>query len=194
MTHSRPAKHRSPAPRGHLRRSGFTLVEVITCVSILAIISTVCSQIIFTATNAFTENALRAELHAQATTVMERLVRELQNIQRDTINTATVPNISAFTASNITWNTQYSPSGQISGAAPASLTSSFSPGNTGSLGPSVSVTLAYFDKDNATVAVGGNASLIRRIQITVTITNGSMSESLRTKVYLRSMLSGSGAA
>ena len=56
-------------------------------------------------------------------------------------------------------------------------------------------TLTYYDRDNAVIASPSAAiSSIRSIQLTVTATKASISETLRSRVFLRSLSRGSGAS
>lgn len=183
-------RHRA---RANSRRA-FTLVEAIATISILAVLSVVSSRLILESSARYTDTTLRSSLNARASAAMQRIVQDLRSMQRDP--SAVVPSItSAFAANSITFTNS---SGQTTTFSHNSGTSTLSitiDGTTSTLLANCSAfTLAYADKDNAAVAVGASRDNIRRITITITVTQGGVTETLRTGVYIRAMVAGSGAA
>lgn len=174
---------------------GFTLVETIATIVVIAIVAGMASRLISEGSREYSDAAVRSLLNKQLSTALDRLVTEFRQIGQDT-SSGTAPDISSsFAATSMTWNTLTSSrtvsfnSGtgivQLSGAAAANSTL---------LSGCTAFTLAYADKDNATVSPGGSAPSIRRITITITVAQGSITETLRSKVYIRSMMIGSNAS
>lgn len=185
--------HRSAGPSS---ARAFTLVEVISCVAILATVAAVSAQLIVSATTTFSEIAIRAELHARLSGAMERIVRELSYVQIDPAAAPVGADIGTYTATAMTWNTELSNPGAITSAGSVrSLTSGYvdtTAGVSQTLLPNATLTLEYFDQNNAVVTGTTNGTSIRRVQITLAATESGVTESIRTKVFLRSTMTGSG--
>ena len=177
-----------------ISRAAFTLVETVSTIVILSVLSVTASGLIFAAWGAHDAVVTRASVSDQLNAAMERTAGELRNIDLQT-TTATGPAISAMTASSITFTVNSSSrtislSGTdllLSGAAATSMV----------LASNVTAfSLQAYDKDNVALSTTPSAAVIttiRRIQITMTSTSGTATETLRTKVFVRSMASGSGA-
>jgi prepilin-type N-terminal cleavage/methylation domain-containing protein len=184
---------RRHAPHSHDGRGGrgFTLVEAVATMTILSIIAVVASRMVFTASNAFANAAARAELAASASAAMERMTQELRDIGLRPSTTPAEPNLDSVTASSIAWAGDHS-----LGFSGGSLTLSTG-GTARTLAESVSAfTVQAYDQDNAALATslsGDACDAVRRIQVTLTLTKGGVSETLRTKVFLRCMMAGGGA-
>ena len=73
-------RRRSPA---RSVRRGFTLIEAIATIVVLAIIGSIASLIILTAVDGYTDAATGAQLHIEASTAMDRIVRELRKVALD---------------------------------------------------------------------------------------------------------------
>src|SRR5436190_21643080 len=86
-------------------RHGFTLIEAIATIVILAALGSVASTNLMTAMNGYTTAAVGAQMQSEGSVVLDRIVREFRKIQRDTSASTTAPLISSVTASSISWNT-----------------------------------------------------------------------------------------
>lgn len=166
-------------------RCGFTLVEAIATIVILGAVMAVCSRIISTATAAYTAGATRAELHAELSSAMERVMLELRSCSISTGGTF-APDISTVAADGLTWTT---PSGtrQLSlTAGSVVLTTS---GSAASLASGVTAfSVQTYDQSNTALATtlnGSECAPIRRIEITITAARQGVTETLRSRTFLR---------
>jgi len=178
----RVARHR----RSH---AGFTLVELIAMIAILGALGTGAASIMYTASDGFLQATTRAQLHAETSVALDRIIRELHNIPLDTGATGVAPDIASVTASSITWNTDYSLSlsgtnlmFSDDGASAAVL-----------LADVTTFTIQTYDESNTALAAslsGTGCDPIRRIQVTITTTRSGISETIRSRAFLRTTVSG----
>lgn len=179
-------------PRGV---AAFTLVEVIATIVVMSIIAGVASRVLFQAFAGLNDASTRATLSTQLATAMERVTGELHSIAIKPASSPATPDITACTATSLTFNTPaaartISLSGTnllFSGSAKASaiIATNIS-----------SLTIQTYDGANTAISASPTAAeiaTIRRIQVTLVATSGGMTETLRTTVYIRCMALGSGA-
>ena len=174
------------------RHRGFTLVETIATIVILAAIGSVASFVLATATDGYFDASTRVQLHSEASIAMDRVLRELRNVELDTGASGVAPNIASVATSAITWNDDYalSVSGtdllfQEDGAAAAVLAGDVS-----------AFTISVQDESNATLSLprsGTDCDGIRRVTVTLAMTRYGVTETVRSKIFLRSTLSGAGS-
>lgn len=172
------------------RRRGFTLVEAISSIVVISIVGLVGSRLVLEVSKVMEGTARRAELSNSLNTVMERAMTELSSIDASSgVPTITSPSSSSitFTVNGSSRTLSYSGTTvQFTGAAASAAT----------LATDVTAfTLAYYDKNNAVIASPAAAiSTIRSVQLTVTARKAWVSETLRSRVFIRSLSSGSGAS
>ena len=177
--------------RGPRRRFGFTLIEVVATIVILAAIGTVASNILLTASDGYLDAAGTAQLHNELSIATDRLAREFRQIDLDNDADDIAPDIDEVTASSMTWHTDSSVAlngttlqfVEAGGAAATLLTDV------------TAFSITTHDEDNDPLAAtlsGDQCDAIRRIEITVTQTRFGVSETLRARVFLRSTMSGGG--
>ena len=128
---------------------------------------------------------------------LDRIVREFQKIPKNSAAAGTAPLITSAAGSTITWGSGGANSISLSGENLMLTTAS---GGAHVLLSHVSAfTLAYSDESNAEVSVPVGGSLlsadgsvdpVRRISITITTSDQAVTASLRTKVFLRSLMEG----
>lgn len=174
-------------PARSRRCNGFTLVEMIATITVLSVIGTVASGIILHAADGYLDASTTAQLHSELSVAMDRAVRELRKIPL----ASGVPAIDAVTATSITWSTDYSLalSGNdlnltLDGGAAAVLLSDVT-----------ALTIQTYDEDNAALAAslaGAACDPIRRIELNLTVERYGVSDSLRTRIFVRSTMSGGG--
>jgi prepilin-type N-terminal cleavage/methylation domain-containing protein len=179
-------------PRAHRRRrrAGFTLIEAVATIVILAIIGTASSGIILAASDGFLSASATAQLHTEVSIGLDRICRELRNIQLDTDASGVAPDIDSVTATSITWDDDSSLALNgtnlnlaIGGGASAALLTDVS-----------AFSITTCDEDNAALAAslsGDSCDAVRRIAVSITVTRHGVSETLRAKVFLRSTMLGS---
>jgi prepilin-type N-terminal cleavage/methylation domain-containing protein len=174
---------------------GFTLVEVIATIVVMSVISGIASRILFQSFGALNDMSTRGDIHDQLASAMERITSELHTIAIKSGSSPATPDITACTASSITFNNAstartISLSGstlQISGSAKANSI----------IATNISTfTVQTYDSSNAALPASPSAAqiaTIRRIQITITGANNGVTDTLRTKIYVRCMSLGSGS-
>jgi prepilin-type N-terminal cleavage/methylation domain-containing protein len=171
----------------HSTRRGFTLIEAIATITVLAALGSVSSTIIYTAVSAYTQASIAAQLHAEASTAMERLMSELDKIPLDAGASGVAPDIASVSATAMTWNTNYSVtlSGTQLGLVVAGAASSVLLDNVSSFA------VATYDESNAALGAtlsGTGCDPIRRILLTITVTSNGVSSTLRSKIFIRSTM------
>jgi prepilin-type N-terminal cleavage/methylation domain-containing protein len=172
-------------------RCGFTLVESVTTIVILGVLGSAASFLIVNAADNYSEAAMVAQLHDEASAALDRIIRELRNIEYDDAATGDAPNIDSVTATSITWNTDWSLS--LSGDQ---ILFTENGGTAAPLLDDVSaLAIQTYDESNTALGAslsGASCDPIRRIQVSLTVTRSGQSTSLRTRVFIRSLMSGAG--
>ena len=168
---------------------GFTLVEVIATIVILAVIGSIASRTVMTAMDGYIRSATQAQLHTELSIAMDRIEREMRKIPGKADYESVAPNITSVTASSIAWNTNYSLSligSELrfveNGAASAVLLTDVS----------AFALQTFNESNNALVATlnGAGCDPIRRISIQITIERAGITETLRSKIFVRSTMKG----
>lgn len=170
---------------------GFTLVEMIAAIVVISIVGLVGSRLVLVASNAMEGTARRAELINSLNLVMERAMTELSSMDNDR-SVPSSPDMWDVHAQGITFRVD----DEIR-RLHLDGTTVFLETNIGTkvlANDITTFTLTFYDRDNAVIATPSAAiSSIRSIQLTITATRASISETLRSRVFIRSMSSGSGA-
>jgi prepilin-type N-terminal cleavage/methylation domain-containing protein len=176
---------------GRPRRRGFTLIEAVSTIVILGAIGTVASGLIFTATDGYAEASVRAQLHTELSVALDRIVREMRNVPLDDAASGIAPDIDELTADSITWSMNHTIE-----RAGAEVRLTIAGGTARPLLTDVTAfSVEAYDADNALLIapmIDDACDPIRRIAITATIQRRGVSETLRTKVFLRTMMAESG--
>lgn len=186
-------------PRSHRRAvgaGGFTLVEAIATIVILAAVITVCSRIVSSATKGYTDSVTRAELHSQLSSAMDRIITDLRQTRVGPGSTPVAPDLQGATASSIGWTMVGggTRSVALSGSQVTLTTESVA-----ATALAVNITafsVQCFDESNAALASTLNGSAlnaVRRVRITLTGSSNGITETVRSKVFLRSMMTGAGS-
>lgn len=180
-------------------RRAFTLVETIATIAILGIVSLAVSRLIYTATDAYAQIGTRADMAGQMSLAMDRVVIELRRIDSTTVSTVIAPHVTACTSSQIDFVSGGSSFTLAYNSGTRNLAFLGAAGVTSTLMPNVSsFTITPLNSVGAAIATpvsAANLPLIRSIRIDMTCSNTTLNitESLRTQVYIRSMMVGSGA-
>ncbi|MFN0011171.1 MAG: type II secretion system protein J [Phycisphaerales bacterium] len=171
------------------RRRAFTLIEMIATIVIMGTMGSIASGVIYQASRTYTEAALSAQLHAELSAGLDRIDRALREITLKSPYASSAPNITSLSASSITFNGT-----SVLAVSGGQATLSESGGPTGVLLQSVSAfAIQAFDESNAAMAAtlsGTACDAVRRLSVSITLTRDGVSQTLRTKVFLRSLLKG----
>jgi len=165
-------------------RRGFTLVEAIASITILALIGGLTSQIIFTASRSWMDAAAIAELERETSLALDRIITSLRSIERDPAAPEVALRIDAIGPNMIAWHGDHSLSLEndvlILREADATLP----------LARNIaSLTVTPFGPDGQMMPgelTDDTAGTARRITIGVVASRGDLELSLRTSVFLRS--------
>ena len=177
-------------------RRGFTLIESMATVSILALAGSIASFLILDSVDQFSDAATTAQLQAEMAIALDRATREVRRIPLDTAAaTPPGPDINDLTATSLNWDGPLGTSYQlVYNAGESALKLQEAGGAIAVLLADVtSCTISAFDADNGALAAtltGDPCDAISRILIDITCTRSGISVSLRAKVFIRSVMIG----
>ncbi len=149
------------------------------------------SMIIVNAVDGYVDAATEAQLHTEASTAMDRIVRELRKIPLDSGAAGVAPDIDDVTATSITLatGTQITLVGnklQIANAGPPLIDM---------LEDVTAFSVQAYDESNAALAAeltGAECDPIRRLALDLTLQRAGATATLRTKLFIRTTMSGGG--
>lgn len=164
------------------QQGGFTLIEAIATIVVLAALGSIASSILFTVSESYLKASAIAQMHNEASSAMERMVRELRNIP----STPTGVSIDATQTSSITW----------SGTSGVSLNGSqlrFSHAGAhyALANNCIAFQIQTFDHSGNVLPATMNAAQaqhVRRIIVTITLEQNGLSHTVRSGVYVRSAI------
>jgi len=147
------------------------------------------SGMVYSATNSYGNATRASQLQDELSIAMDQIVRELRAIPAEPGVDPAAPYLTSVTSTSMQWNTNYAlslASGQVqlveNGAAPLTL-----------LRDVTAFTVSVRDAANGAVAtplVGAACRPVRRIQIDITLSRGGVTQSLRSRVFLRGVMQG----
>lgn len=171
--------------RGQPRR-GFTLVELIAAITVLAAMGSVVSVVLTSAIDGYTRASTSAQLHTELSIAIDRIDQFLRFIP---YNGVSGPDVVSVTGSSITWQTDWSL--ELVGDE-LRLVEDGGPSRV-LLEDVTDFSVQAFDQSNAGLAAniaGSGCDAIQRLQITVTQDRNGVSETLRTRVFIRGLAAG----
>ena len=174
------------------RVTGFTMIELISTITVLAVVGSVASGVIFNAADAYLDASTMSQLHTELSIGLDRVVHELRGIPIDAAAVGLAPDVDNITPTSITWSTNNSLA--LSGSD-VTLTIAGGPSAV-LLSDVISFNVQSYDEDNTALAgtlSGVTCDPIRRVTVTVATTRYGITESLRSKVFIRSTMSGAGS-
>jgi prepilin-type N-terminal cleavage/methylation domain-containing protein len=168
---------------------GFTLVEAIATMTVIAILGSVSSSLIYSGVRAYRDAAGQAQLHEEMSTALESITRALRGIPAGQIDPVAYPSITAVQADSIQWGT--SARLWLSGS---NLQFQEDGGTAYTLLTGVtSFSIQCYDEAGTALGTNLNASAsqnVRRIQVQVTASKDGATETLRTRVFIRCTMEG----
>jgi prepilin-type N-terminal cleavage/methylation domain-containing protein len=178
--------------RSRTIRRGFTLVEAVATMVILSVLAVVTSRLIFTASDVYLASATRSQISSDASAALERIVAEMRLVPVRASSNPAVPDLTGVTATSVSWNA--GASGAKSVALSGTDLTWTESGATSRLVRDVSAfSIRAFDESGAALAAslsGSALNPVRTFEVSITVTRSGFSETLRTRVFLRSMQEG----
>ncbi len=163
---------------------GFTLIEAIASIVVLAVVASTSTSVVWAAVQSFEHGAETARLQSEASIAMERMIRDLRGVA---LNDSNTPDISSVTDGSITWN------GSTRSLALSGTDLVLTVNGAGRVlleGVTAFSVQAYNGANTAmaTTLSGSACDPIRRLSLQVDVARGEASSSVRTKVFLRCMM------
>lgn len=181
MTRRRPSRPRA-----------FTLVELVATMVVLGAIGSIAATLMFGSLDGYLDATARAQLHAEASIGLDRIVRELRAVPLDDAASDIAPDIDSIADTAIAWkgDSSLGLSGSslllvLDGGASAVL-----------LGDVDDFTISAWDESGAALALprsGAACDAVRRLTISITLARAGVGETLRTDVFLRCTVLGAGS-
>lgn len=175
-------------PRRSTSRRAFTLVETIAALAVLAVIGLAASGITLAAVTSWRDAAVSASIHAELSTAMERIAKELRAIEPHAFVDG-APRISGITPASIAFN---SGAGITLGGGRLLL----DPGPGGAdavLSGVTALSIRAFDQAGVPMAAslwGAACHPVRRLEVSLTVQRQGVTHSLRTRIFIRGTMSG----
>lgn len=164
----------------------FTLVELVATMVVISTVGTVISVLIGTSVDGYTRAATTAQLNSELNVALDRIDQMLRFVPQ---GTGGGPNISSLSATSLTWNTNW-----VLTLSGTNLTLSEAGGTASILVKDVSsLSITARDQSNAAMAAsisGSACDSIHRIRISITQTRSGVSETLRTTIFPRTLMTG----
>ena len=175
-------------------RRGFTLIESVATVSMLAVLGSIVSFLILNSVDGYTDAATTAQVHAELSIAMDRAMREIRKIPLDAGAGGIAPDITSMSSTALQWEDTDGDSYQILKSGSVLQIEVDGGGLSTLLTDVTAFTVKIFDEDDGDLGSSCSADTcdpVRRVELEVTLQRNGVTESLRTKVFLRSTMSGS---
>ncbi len=152
--------------------------------TVLSTLGIVSGTLVMNAIGAFSQGSELVDIHNNASLAMERLVRDIRSLPPNANNQ---PDISSFAPSAMTWD-----NGSHSIAVQNGQLIYTANGVSRALLDNVSsLSLVAYGQNNTKLAStlsGSDCEAIRRIEIAITVAKGDVSNTIRTRIFLRCMM------
>jgi prepilin-type N-terminal cleavage/methylation domain-containing protein len=185
----------SPQPVQAGRRRGFTLIESMATVVVIATLGSIVSLLILGAVDGYSDAAHSAQLHAELSMALDRATREIGGVELDTAAAGVAPNITSISIAgdDLQWADSDSDPYRLVRAGSDLMLQVDGGGAAVLLGDVTSFSVQTYDQDNSPLAnplSGAACDDIRRVALDVTVQRNDATERLRTKVFIRSTMVG----
>ena len=179
-------------------RKGFTLIEALAVIVVLGVLGSIAASLVGEYGRQYSETATLADIHAELSTTLDRLVREFRAIPFDSDAGQVAADIRLGSAAQLRW-------GDANHVRLNSSNLEYSSDLTNYavlLGDVSAFTLQYYDESDTpllsdpsdTLTEGAADTMsVRRISISLTVTRNGVSDTLSAKVFLRSTMAGAGS-
>jgi hypothetical protein len=164
-------------------------------IAVLATLGSIASFLVLDAVDGYTEAATSAQLHAELSIAMDRTMREIRKIEPDTLAGGVAPNITSTNAADdsIQWEDEAADAYSLYKSGSDLMLEVDGGGAALLLSNVTAFTVQTYDEDDGALAnplTGAACDDIRRVALTVAVQRNGIAESLRAKVFIRSMMSG----
>ncbi len=166
-------------------------------IAVIGLLGSTGAYLILDAMDDYMEATTTAQLHAELSVGLDRIVREVRRIELDPELAGAVPHIIDYTATSLDW--EEGPTGSMVTYSVSLVATDLLLEADGFTGPiltdATSLIIRAYDENNLylcpplTLAA---CAPIRRIEFTLGVTRSGVSDALRSKVYLRAAMAGSG--
>jgi len=168
---------------------GFTLVEVIASITVLAIISAVVFSLLGNTTDAYFAASTRTRLHTELSVALDRIYNEISQIPPDFDQAQIAPDITSLNAQRMTWLDSAGNACELE-LSGTNLSLASNGDSTAVLLKAVSsFQITAYDEENQALAgslTGAACDAIRRVVVSIATEDRGVIEKLRTKVFIRS--------
>ena len=164
---------------------------------VIGILSSSAAYLILDSVDDYMDATLHAQLQDELSLALDRIVREIRWIELDPEIAGPITHITGYTASSLTWD-----DGPTGSAVTHSVTMAGgelllqADGFTGPiLTDATSLIIRAYDENNLYLSPPltlAACAPIRRIEFTLGVTRSGVTDALRSKVYLRAAMAGSG--
>ncbi len=182
------------------RRGGFTLIEAIATITVLSILGSMASFLIVDSVDGYVGASTSSQIHAELAIALDRLTREIRKIDNDETAGPTDPDIDTVTRVGpddaMTWTDSLGKTYSLSKSGSDLMLAVESGAAAVLLSDVTAFAIEVYDQDNGVIP-GGDVSdtdcdPIRRVLLDVMLSRNNVTESLRSKVFIRSTMSGGG--
>jgi hypothetical protein len=162
-------------------------------VAVLGILASISSHLLVETVGRCLDATTSAQLHAELSVAMDRITRELRRIDLDAGAGGVAPDVVSVEADSIGWEDIDGDDYELALNA-GTLTLQVNGGAAALLLSDVTAcTITAFDQDNTQLGAslsGAGCDPIRRVSVSVTVQRNGISETLRTRAYIRSTMEG----
>ena len=179
-------------------RRAFTLIESMATIVVLGTLASVSSLLIFNSVDGYKDGVTAAQLTVESSSALDRAVRELRRIPLDGTAPPSSPHIDDINAAgdSIQWRDSADLNCSLIKSANDLMLEVAGTGSAVLLSDVTGFSVIAYQDDNTPLTnplTGSACDDIRRVTISVTVTRDGVSRTLRTKVFIRSTMSGGGA-
>ncbi len=174
-------------------RRGFTLIESMATIVILGTLGSVASFLILNSIEGYSDSAIAAQLHAELSIALDRATRELRKIELDDGAGQVAPKVTSVSPTSIVWQDAGDDQYELTLSGGTVVIQENGTGQAVLVSDVTAFAVSTFDEDNVALAANLTPPAtedIRRVQLDLTVARSGATETLQTKVFLRSTMSG----
>lgn len=174
-------------------RRAFTLVELISTMVVVSVMGGVATSIIIHNADAYLQAGTTSQLHHELSVALDRLVRECRRIERDKAASDIAPLIDSVSSDSMAWRDRDGNPFRVERVDGEILLAVDGGAAHVLLDDVTAFSIRTFDEVNTmleTDLVAGACDPVRRVELSITLSRHGVSETLGTKVFIRSTMAG----